>query len=638
MKLHEALRVILKKSGSSVLDDRRFLSFLADYRVYEDYPAMKQVMKALAECGYAREFSCRIRNKNDRDISLYEAYLKRALSEAFGFKQEFASYAADSIAYALELTDSVNEPADHGYDAVEPNASHVGGSATQDAERSVSQGNSSVPDYLRKKANQGDAEAQKILGDMYFDGDLVSKDRVQAFYWYRKSAEQGNPDAQYCLGEMYDRDLGTVENNTDSDHFSSQFDKNRAEAEKWYLKAAEHGNPDAMKMLGFEYGSRVEIAWFHDKYDKTDKHTEYAQKSAMWYQKAAERLMMLSEQGHTNAMLSLGRMYRDGEGVKKDPSEAEKWFSKASSLGNEWAGVNLGDMYRSGDGVGRSGIAAVKSYMQAAGNGSVRAMIALGDMYKNGDGVACDYTNAMKWYKKAAGQNSSEALFNLGSMYRYGQGVRQDFDEAAKWYGRAALLGDYDSPYELGEMYREESWSRHDLNEAMKWYRKASDKDNGAAQYRIGTMYENGIGVERNQDEALKWYEKAAENCDENAEKRLYQLGLAAAQSGDAEAQYRLGEKYYCGQGVEEDFKLAVKWYRKAADQGNAEAQNELGEMYRYGFGVEEDYKEAVKWFRKAAEQANRDAMLSLSIMYSNGWGVEKDPAESDKWYKLYKQ
>ena len=42
MKLHEALRVILKKSGSSVLDDRRFLSFLADYRVYEDYPAMKQ--------------------------------------------------------------------------------------------------------------------------------------------------------------------------------------------------------------------------------------------------------------------------------------------------------------------------------------------------------------------------------------------------------------------------------------------------------------------------------------------------------------------------------------------------------------------------------------------------------------------
>lgn len=60
--------------------------------------------------------------------------------------------------------------------------------------------------------------------------------------------------------------------------------------------------------------------------------------------------------------------------------------------------------------------------------------------------------------------------------------------------------------------------------------------------------------------------------------------------------------------------------------------------MYRYGFGVEEDYKEAVKWYRKAAEQANRDAMLSLSIMYGDGLGVEKDPAESDKWYKLYKQ
>ena len=172
----------------------------------------------------------------------------------------------------------------------------------------------------------------------------------------------------------------------------------------------------------------------------------------------------------------------------------------------------------------------------------------------------------------------------------------------------------------------------------MKWYRKASDKDNGAAQYRIGTMYENGIGVERNQDEALKWYEKAAENCDENAEKRLYQIDLAAAQRGDAEAQYRLGEKYSCGQGVEEDDKLAVKWYRKAAEQGSAEAQKELGDMYRYGFGVEEDYKEAVKWYRKAAEQANRDAMLNLGLMYRDGLGVEKDPAESDKWFKLYEQ
>ena len=568
MKLHEALRAVLKKSGSSVLDDRRFLSFLADYRAYDDYPAMKQVMKALADGGYAREFSCRIRNKNDRDTRLYAAYLKRALSEAYDFKQEFACYAADSIAYALEFTDSVNEPADHGYDAIDPNASHAGDSAAQNEEHPVSHGDSSVQVYIQKKAEQGDAEAQKILGDMYFDGDLVSKERVQAFKWYRKSAEQGNPDAQYCLGDMYERDLGTGENNTDSDDFSSKIDKNWAEAEKWYLKAAEHGNPDAMKRLGYEYGSRAEIAWFHDKYDKTDKHTEYAQKSAMWYQKALERLMMLSEQGHTNAMFSLGRMYRDGEGVKKDPSEAEKWFSKASSLGNEWAGVNLGDMYRSGKGVGRSGIAAVKWYMQAAGNGSVRAKIDLGDMYKNGDGVACDYTNAMKWYKKAAGQNSSEAIFNIGSMYRYGQGVRQDFDEAAKWYGRAALLGDYDSPYELGEMYRDESWSRHDLNEALKWYRKASDKDNGAAQYRIGTMYENGIGVERNQDEALKWYEKAAENCDENAEKRLYQIDLAAAQRGDAEAQYRLGEKYSCGQGVEEDDKLVPQGRRAGQCRG----------------------------------------------------------------------
>jgi hypothetical protein len=69
----------------------------------------------------------------------------------------------------------------------------------------------------------------------------------------------------------------------------------------------------------------------------------------------------------------------------------------------------------------------------------------------------------------------------------------------------------------------------------------------------------------------------------------------AKAEAGDADAQYNLGAMYDFGQGVEQDFKEAVKWYRKAADQGLAEAQFNLGMMYDQGQGVEQDFKEAVK-------------------------------------------
>ena len=57
------------------------------------------------------------------------------------------------------------------------------------------------------------------------------------------------------------------------------------------------------------------------------------------------------------------------------------------------------------------------------------------------------------------------------------------------------------------------------------------------------------------------------------------------------------------GDGVPQDYKEAVKWYRLAAEQGYADAQYNLGLMYSNGEGVPQDYKEAVKWYRLAAEQ-----------------------------------
>lgn len=81
---------------------------------------------------------------------------------------------------------------------------------------------------------------------------------------------------------------------------------------------------------------------------------------------------------------------------------------------------------------------------------------------------------------------------------------------------------------------------------------------------------------------------------------------------------------YEIGQGVEQNYSEAVKWYQKAAEQGDAEAQNSLGTMCRSGLGTEQDFNEAMNWFRKSAEQGNPEAERNIGGMYLSGLGVEK--------------
>ena len=53
--------------------------------------------------------------------------------------------------------------------------------------------------------------------------------------------------------------------------------------------------------------------------------------------------------------------------------------------------------------------------------------------------------------------------------------------------------------------------------------------------------------------------------------------------------------------------------YRAAAERGDAEAQYELGMCYARGDGVNKDFAEAVKWWRKAAQQGVQDAKIRLN-------------------------
>jgi uncharacterized protein len=56
---------------------------------------------------------------------------------------------------------------------------------------------------IRPLADQGDALAQNLLGDMYDRGRGVPQDEVEAVRWYHRAADQGLAIAQSNLGNMY---------------------------------------------------------------------------------------------------------------------------------------------------------------------------------------------------------------------------------------------------------------------------------------------------------------------------------------------------------------------------------------------------------------------------------------------------
>jgi hypothetical protein len=104
------------------------------------------------------------------------------------------------------------------------------------------------------------------------------------------------------------------------------------------------------------------------------------------------------------------------------------------------------------------------------------------------------------------------------------------------------------------------------------------------------------------------------------------------AASGDAEAQYELGEAYHFGKGVQQDDAQAVEWDRKAGLQGYVYAQFRLGTSYANGLGVPLDKAQAAAWFQKAAEQGNVYAQEMLGSDYLAGEGVPLNYAEAYFW------
>ena len=104
------------------------------------------------------------------------------------------------------------------------------------------------------------------------------------------------------------------------------------------------------------------------------------------------------------------------------------------------------------------------------------------------------------------------------------------------------------------------------------------------------------------------------------------------AQSGNAEAEIMLGQRYEKGYTVKKNYSTAMDWYRKAADHGDSAGLIFLAMLYEEGKGVRKDRTEALRWYRMAAERGDDVGQAKLQEAYTRGQGLPTGPVAAVRW------
>jgi len=62
-----------------------------------------------------------------------------------------------------------------------------------------------------------------------------------------------------------------------------------------------------------------------------------------------------------------------------------------------------------------------------------------------------------------------------------------------------------------------------------------------------------------------------------------------------------------------QEYKAAMSWYQVAANQGNTDAQYWVGNLYEAGRGVSKDLAQARYWYKAAADRGDPTGKLAVS-------------------------
>jgi TPR repeat protein/serine/threonine protein kinase len=261
-------------------------------------------------------------------------------------------------------------------------------------------------------------------------------------------------------------------------------------------------------------------------------------------------------------------------------------------------------------------------YERAAQLGSAAAKGRLARFYVNGDGVPADDKKAAKLMEEAAAANDAVALNLMGARLLEGDPSERDPERGREYYERAADLEYPRAVDNLALLYRAGRGVTPDMARAETllkrafdlWQRDAETGDLDA-QERIGWHYKVGLGVARDPAQAFKFFE-------------------LAARKGHPQALLEAAGCYEDGIGTAADLGKAFEYYKECAASENAVGQYRVGYCLDLGKGVQRDPKQAASWYQRSAAQKYPEAMTALGLLYENGDGVPRNPQQAVTWYR----
>lgn len=108
------------------------------------------------------------------------------------------------------------------------------------------------------------------------------------------------------------------------------------------------------------------------------------------------------------------------------------------------------------------------------------------------------------------------------------------------------------------------------------------------------------------------------------------------ALSGDVQAQYDMGMRYYEARyslfGKAAYWDVAEKWFGMAAGQGDVKAHYRMSQYY---FTVRSDYRQSFRWLQLPAREGIAEAQHLLGMHYAQAWGTEHDCVLAYMWMAL---
>ncbi len=182
--------------------------------------------------------------------------------------------------------------------------------------------------YLRKAGEGNYADAYFLLGNEYFKGSKLEKDLDQAFINYGKAALLDHTKAQIFLAFLYETGLGVKED--------------KEKSLQWLREALKLDSAEALLKLD-QMATKGHLKAYNILVKHLIEKGEYA-KAAKWFDS-------FKPYDHAGALYRQGRLYLNGQGVKRNYQKAFELFTKSADFGHPKGLCYLAHMYEAGLGM-----------------------------------------------------------------------------------------------------------------------------------------------------------------------------------------------------------------------------------------------------------------------------------------------